>query len=160
MQPSAAWMRWACGDDATPARNMPWHNDELDRAEHWLEQAERRTAPAVEACALARDHVEHARTDLHHHDLARQLDRDIEDPQALRERVTALDTWEHWANGDTMTVTALAAAVTTLTKPQVDDRLRALGDAMLAWGAAADLWHQPPLPHRPTLEQNGLELGL
>ena len=105
----------------------------------------------------ARNDVEHARTDLHHHDLARQLDRYIEDPSTLRERVTALHTWEHWANGDTMTVPALAAAVTTLTKPNVDDRLHALGDAMLARVGTADLWHQPPRLQRPTLEHKGLE---
>ena len=132
----------------------------LDRAEHSLEQAEHRTAPVVEADVLARNDVDHARTDLRHHDLARQLDRYAEDPSVLRERVTALDTWEHWANGDTVTVSALAAAVTTLTKPGVDDRLHALGDTMLACADAADLWHQLRRPQPPTLEHKGLELGL
>ena len=132
----------------------------LDRAEHSLEQAERRTAPAVEAYVLARNDVERARTDLHHHDLARQLDRHIEDPQTLRERVTALHTWERWANGDTTTGPALAAAVATLTEPHVDDRFHALGDTMLACADAADLWHQLHRPQPPTLEHKGLELGL
>ena len=132
----------------------------LGRAEDSLEQAERRTAPAVEAYVLARNDVEHSRTDLHHHDLARQLDRYVEDPSTVRERVTALHTWEHWANGDTMTVPALAAAVTTLTKPNADNRLHALGNAMLARVGAADLWHQPPRLQSSTLEHKGLEVGL
>ena len=132
----------------------------LDRAEDSLEQAERRSASAVEAYVLARNDVEHAQTDLHHHDLARQLDRQVEDPQTLRDRVTALHTWEQWANGDTMTVTALTAAVTTLTKPHVDERFRALGDAMLARADAAELWHQTRRLQCPTLDHNGLELGL
>ena len=154
-------MLWACGGGATPARNMLSAQRRLDRAEHSLEQAEHRTAPVVEAYVLARNHVDHARTDLRHHDLARQLDRYDEDRSVPTGTVsTALHTWAQWANGDTVTVTALAAAVTTLTKPGVDARLHALGDTMLACADAAELWHQLRRPQPPTLEHKGLELGL
>jgi chromosome segregation ATPase len=132
----------------------------LDRADQRLQHTEHQTAPAIEAFNAARRDGEHARTDLRHHDLARQLDRYIDDPQAIRARLAALDTWQHWAKGDTVKISELAVAVAALTEPNVDHRLHALGDSLLAWADAAGLEHHLLRPQRATLRRTGLELGL
>jgi conjugative relaxase-like TrwC/TraI family protein len=132
----------------------------LDRAQHRLEHTEQQTAPAVETFNIARSEVEVARADVHHHDLARQLDRHVDNPHTLRARLTALDTWKQWANGKTVTVADLASAVATLTEPHADHRQRAFGAAILTWAHDAGLKAQLIRPDRPAPQHVGLELTL
>jgi len=77
--------------------------------------------------------------------------------------VAALDTWQRWANGDTITVETLRDTVQILTGPAGTDRgehHRALGKATGTWAGNAgidlDIADRPP----PTPEHTGPELGL
>ncbi len=73
---------------------------------------DKRTAPAVAAYQATRGEVDQANDALRDGDLIRHLEDPAENLPALRRRVAALDTCQHWANGDTVNADQLTAAVT------------------------------------------------
>ena len=100
----------------------------LDRATAILERTRQRTAPDVERYQVAVTNVEEARTDLRHHDLATRLDPVDRRLPDLARTVAAVDTWQRWANGDTITVEQLHDTVEILTAAHgTDNRATAPG---------------------------------
>jgi hypothetical protein len=135
----------------------------LERATAILERTRQHAAPYIEQYRAAVADVEEARTDLRHQDLATQLDPVERRLPELTRAVAALDTWQRWANGDTITVDGARATVQVLiaTRGTVGaEQHRALGNAIQAWAGAGGIDLKPAVRQPPTLERTGPELGL
>ena len=81
----------------------------------------------------------------------------------LERTVAALDTWQRWANGDTITVEGLRDTVEALTTghgTEHDGQHRALGHAIQTWAGTAGVDLHLADRQPPPLHQTGLELGL
>ncbi len=135
----------------------------LDRATAILERTEHRAADDVARYRAAVTNVENVRTDLRDHDLIAQLDPVDRQVLELTRAVAALDTWQRWATGDTITVEKLRDTVQILAGAPGTDRgehHRALGQVIETWAGTAGIdlhiADRPP----PTLEHSGPELGL
>lgn len=144
-------------------RELAAADDRLDQAHTRLNVVERRAGPAVATYQAACDSVRKADDAALHHDLISQLGRPHDHAVDLRTRVTALETWRHWANGEPTNLDQLAAAVETLNDPKlrtVSNAYPLLGDAITHW--ASDTGIQRQLDQAPvaTMRHAGLELGL
>jgi conjugative relaxase-like TrwC/TraI family protein len=135
----------------------------LERATAILERTRQHAAPYIEQYRAAVADVEEARTDLRHHDPATQLDPVERRLPELKRAVAAVDTWQRWANGDTITVHELHDAVDVLTASngtEHGEQHRALGNAIQAWAGAARIDLKLAVRQPPTPERWGPELGL
>ena len=143
---------------------------ELDIAEHVLdrttaivERTRHRAAPDVERYRAAVTNVEDARTDLRHHDLATQLDSCSRRLPELASTVAALDTWQRWANGETIGVDKLRDTVEVLTaenRAEHGEQHRALGHVLQTWAGSAGIDLHIADRRPPALQHTGIELGL
>jgi hypothetical protein len=136
----------------------------LERATTILERTRQQTGRDVERHRAAVANVEDARTDLRHHDLATQLDPVDHRLADFARTVVALDTWQRWANGDTITVDQLRDTVEVLTTaahgPEHGEQQRALGHVLQTWAGAAGIDLQIADRRPPALQRTGIELGL
>ena len=135
----------------------------LERATTTLERTRQQTGPDFERYRAAVVNVEDALIDLGHHDLASQLDPVDRRVRGLARVEAALDTWQRWASGDTITVEKLRNTVRILTGASGSDRWehhRALGQVIQTWASTAGLdLHLADRPP-PSVEPAGPELGL
>ena len=131
----------------------------LERAEGRLERTRHRAAPDVERYRSAVTNLGNARTDLRHHDLATQLDAAPQRLPDLARTAAALDTWQRWANGDTITVDQLRITVEILTAAHGQQH-RALGHIVHAWAGTAGIDLQIADPRQLEAQRPGIELGL
>lgn len=135
----------------------------LDRATGILQRTRQQTAPHVERYRAAVSHVEDARTDLRHHDLATQLDPVDRRLADLTRTVAALDTWQRWANDDTVTIQQLHDTVEVLTAghgSSYSEQHRVLGHVIRTWAATAGIDLQIADRRPPAVQHTGIELGL
>ena len=131
----------------------------LDRAEARLERTRHHAAPDVERYRTAVTKLDNARTDVRHHDLATQLDAASSRLPDLARTVAALDTWQRWANGDTITVDQLRVTVEMLTAAEGEQH-RALGHLVRAWAGTAGIDLQIADRRQLEVQRPGVELGL
>jgi hypothetical protein len=135
----------------------------LDRATAILERTRQRTAPDIERYQVAVTTLEEARTDLRHHDLATRLDPVDRRLTDLARTVAAVDTWQRWAKGDTITVEQLHDTVKTLTNAggaANRERHQALGHAIQSWADTAGLDLHLTDSRALTMQPTGIELEL
>ena len=135
----------------------------LDRVTAILERTRQHSAPHIEHYRAALTHVDEVRADLRHHDLGTQLDAIARRLPELQQTVAALDTWQRWANGDTITVDGAGDTVEVLIAARgiVDaEKYRALGNANQARAGTAGIDLKLAVRQPPTLERTGPELGL
>ncbi|MBA3288251.1 MAG: relaxase domain-containing protein [Acidimicrobiia bacterium] len=135
----------------------------LDRATAIAQRTRRRAALDVEHYRVAVTNVDKTRTDLRHHDLATQLDAWSRRLPDLAYTVTALDTWQRWANGDTISVQQLRDTAEILTdahRTDHDEQYRVLGNALQAWAGTAGIDLHMTDPQPSALRRMGIELGL
>jgi hypothetical protein len=135
----------------------------LDRATAILERTRQQTAPDVERYHAAVTAVDEARADLRHHDLATQLDPIDRRVPHLARTVAAIDMWQRWANGDTISGEQLRDTVETLTAAHGTDHGQqhwALGHAIQTWAGTANLDLHLTDPRAPAMQPAGMELGL
>ena len=135
----------------------------LDRATAILERTRQHADPHIENYRAALAGVEEARTDLRLHELATLLDPIERRLPELERAVATVDTWQRWANGDTITVQELHDAVEVLTASngtELGGQHRALGNAIQAWAGTAGIDLKLTVREPPTLERTGPELGL
>ncbi len=113
-----------------------------ERADAILERTQQRTAHHLESYDRARRAVEDAGTNLYHRDLAAQLDGNSRRLPGLQRLVAALDTWQHWSNGDTIDTKQILEAAHVLIRRDAKDhrgQCEALGDTLREWSKAAGL---------------------
>ena len=111
---------------------------ELVAAEAEHTAASRRAQPTATTYRAAWAAVEKIREGIHTHDLLERWDAITHDLPGLQARHDALDTWQRWANGDTLTPTELQTAVTGLSRGD-DPRYAALAAAIVDWSRTADI---------------------
>ena len=76
--------------------------------------------------------------------------------------MAAVDTWQRWANGDTLTVEQLHDTVEILTAATEPDgeQHQALGHVIQTWADTAGLDLHLTDPRAPTMQPTGIELEL
>jgi len=113
-----------------------------ERADAILERTQQRTAPHVERYDRARRAVSDADTNLYRHELAAQLDGNSRRLPGLQRLVAALDTWQHFANGDAIDTKQIVEAVHVLTTRDARGErgpCETLGNTLREWSRAAGL---------------------
>ena len=132
----------------------------LDRTAATLARTEQQTAPYVERYLAALTDVDEARTDVRHHDLATQLDSIARRLPDLERTATALDTWQRWANGDTITNERLRDSVEVLTAADGTEQHTVLGHVLQTWADTAGIDLHIADRRPPALQHAGIELDL
>ena len=135
----------------------------LDRTNAIVERTRQRSAPDVELYHAAVANLEDTRTDLRHHDLATQIDSASRRLPELKRAVAALDTWQRWANGETISFDRLRATVADLTgahRSEHSEKHCALGHVLQAWAGTTGIDLHPADRQPPALQHTGIELGL
>jgi hypothetical protein len=99
---------------------------QLDRAEDYLERTRQRTAPAIERHAQATADRRQAHEQLRNCDTIDLLDAMLASAGEHRRRVQALTTWQRWAQGHDLPDNAVHSAFAVLAhQPGVERQLAA-----------------------------------
>ena len=102
---------------------------QLDRAEDYLERTRQRTVPAIERHAQVTADRRNAHEQLRNYDTIDLLDAMLPSAGEHRRRVQALTTWQRWAQGHDLLDNALHSAIAVLAhQPGVEQQLAAALD--------------------------------
>jgi hypothetical protein len=106
--------------------NVHTAQQQLDRADDYLQRTRQRTGPAVERHANAVADQRHAREQLRNCDTVELLDATLPTADQQRRHLRALTTWQHWAQGQHVPDDTLYAAYAVLARqPGVEHQLAA-----------------------------------
>lgn len=142
-------------------RELAVVDDRPDQVRERFEFVERDTAPAVAVYETACHDARQASDAIRDHDLLRQFDAPHD--HALEARISALETWRRWAEGEPVNIDAFVAAAETLNDPRVrmdTNAYRVLGDVITHWPSDSGLQLRLVATRAETLPPAGLGLSL